>query len=102
MGLINSDSAVKLISGQLSAFAKLDNFWDLFEIAFGKEYDQAAALRLKSQWQVGDFSQFPDVEVISNSILGEANGAYAISTNKIYLSDDYVHSATTDALVNTC
>ena len=37
MSLIDNNSAVKLISGQLSAFAKLDNFWDLFEIAFGKE-----------------------------------------------------------------
>ena len=37
MGLIKNDSAVKLISGQLGAFAKLDNFGDLFEIAFGKE-----------------------------------------------------------------
>ena len=101
MGLINNDSAVNLISGQLGAFAKRDNYWDLFEIAFGKEYNQAVALRLKSQWQVGDFSQFPDVEVISNSILGEANGAYASSTNKIYLSDAYVNGATTDDLVNT-
>jgi uncharacterized repeat protein (TIGR01451 family) len=101
MSLMNNDSAVKLIYGQLGAFVKLDNFWDLFEIAFGKEYDQAAALRLKSQWEVGDFSQFPDLEVISSSILGEANGAYAISTNKIYLSDAYVNGATTDALVST-
>ena len=101
MSLIDNDSAVKLISGQLGDFAKLDNFWDLFEIAFGKEYDQAAALKLRSQWQVGDFSQFPEIEVISSSILGDANGAYAGSTNKIYLSDAYVNGAATDALVNT-
>jgi RHS repeat-associated protein len=102
MGFINdTNSAVKLISSQLDAFTKLDNFWNLFEIAFGKEYDQAAALRLWSQWQAGDFSQFPDVEVISSSILGDANGAYAISTNKIYLSDAYVNGATTEALVST-
>lgn len=101
MRLINNDSAVKLISGQLGAFATQDNFWDLFEVAFGKEYNQAVALRLKSQWEVGDFSQFPDVEVISSSILGGANGAYASSTNKIFLSDAYVNGATTDALVNT-
>jgi subtilisin family serine protease len=95
------DSAFTLVSGQLGAFANQDNFWSLFDVAFGKDYNQAVALRLRSQWRSRDFGSFPSVEVISSTVLGNANGAYAISTDKIYLSDTYVRSATTEALIGT-
>ena len=95
------DSAVGLFFGQLGVFANQDNFWTLFDVAFGKNYNQAVALRLRSQWQSGDFSSFPLVEVIDSAVLGSANGAYGSSTNRIYLSDAYIKSATTEALIGT-
>ncbi|QEI43952.1 Bifunctional hemolysin/adenylate cyclase [Dolichospermum sp. UHCC 0315A] len=100
MSLMNNDSAVKLISSQLGAFASQDNFWSLFDVAFGKDYNQAVARRLKSQWQAGDFSQFPKVAVVSSSILVNANGAYAASTNTIYLADAFVDSASPNNLIS--
>jgi predicted metal-dependent peptidase len=51
-----------------------------------------------SKWQKGDFTQLPQIEILSSSILGNANGAYATSTNRIYLSDTFVANATTTAL----
>ena len=95
------DAAVTLVSGQLGAFANQDNFWSLFDVAFGKNYNQAVALRLRSQWRSGDFGSFPLVEVIGSAVLGSANGAYGSSTNRIYLSDAYVKNATTEALIGT-
>ncbi|MEI6332489.1 MAG: Calx-beta domain-containing protein, partial [Pseudanabaena sp. ELA645] len=92
------DSSFRLVSGQLGAFANLDDFWSLFDVAFGKNYDRIVAMRLRSQWQVGDFSNAPEIEVISSSILGNANGAYASSVNKIYLSDAFVENATTNSI----
>ncbi|HEY9692384.1 MAG TPA: Calx-beta domain-containing protein [Oculatellaceae cyanobacterium] len=83
---------------KLSAFASLENFWDIFNTAFGKEYNRRAAGSLRSQWLSNDFSQFPQIEIIDSSILGSANGAYGISTNKIYLSDSFVANATPTAI----
>ena len=53
---------------------------------------------LRSQWQAQDFSQLPAIAVISGDILGNARGAYAKSTNTIYLSDRFVTNASQQSL----
>jgi Ca2+-binding RTX toxin-like protein len=87
-----------LTYNQLSTFAGLDNFWNLFDTTFGTEYNRSAAEILRLQWLSGNFSQVPQIEILDHSILGNANGAYATSTNRIYLSDTFVANATTAAL----
>jgi len=79
---------------QLKNFAGLNDFWNLFEIAFGKQYDHTVATNLRSQWLVGDFSSFPQIEILDSSILGNASGAYGTSTNKIYLASNFLDTAT--------
>ena len=86
------------VYAQLTSFANLSNFWSLFDTAFGSSYDFATAASFRSQWQSGDFSLFPQIEVISSDVLGSANGAYAISTNRIYLSDQFVSVASQQSL----
>ena len=86
------------VYAQLTKFANLGNFWSLFDTVFGSSYDLTTAVTFKSQWQSGSFSQFPQIEVVSNSVLGTANGAYAISTNKIYLSDSFISTASQQSL----
>jgi hypothetical protein len=92
------NSALSLVYNQLTAFAGLDDFWDRFDTAFGTQYDYLTAFTLKSQWQSQDFSLFPQIEVVSSEVLGTAKGAYAISTNKIYLSDAFISSASQQSL----
>ena len=75
----------------LTGFAHRDDFWGLFETAFGTQYDSSVAEGLRLQCLAGDFGQFPKVEVVSEPVLGTANGAYAASTNTIYLSDRFGH-----------
>jgi hypothetical protein len=82
----------------LTGFAHRDDFWGLFETAFGTQTDRNVAERFRLQWQVGDFEDFPRVEAISEQVLGTANGAYATSTNTIYLSDRFLASATAQDL----
>ena len=82
-----------LVYAQLTSFANLSNFWSLFNTAFGSSYDSAKAATLRSQWQSGNFSQSPKIEIVSSNVLGSANGAYSASTNKIYLSDRFVATA---------
>jgi hypothetical protein len=86
------------VYAQLTDFANLSNFWSLFDTAFGSSYDFATAAKFKSQWQRGNFSLFPQIEIISNRVLGTANGSYVISTNKIYLSDSFISSANQQSL----
>jgi|688.fasta_scaffold158106_2 hypothetical protein len=92
------NSALSLAYDQLSNFAGLENFWNLFDTAFGSSYDFATAASFRSQWQSQDFSLFPQIEVVSGDVLGSAKGAYAISTNKIYLSDQFVSVASQQSL----
>ena len=87
-----------LTYNQLSSFSGVDNFWNLFDTAFGTQYNRSVAENLRLQWQSGDFSQLPQIEVINSSILGNANGAYASSMNKIYLSDSFIANATSAAI----
>ena len=91
-------SSLASVYAQLTSFANLSNFWSLFDTAFGSSYDFATAANFKLQWQSGNFSQFPQIEVVSSDVLGSANGAYAISTNKIYLSDAFISSASQQSL----
>ncbi|MCC5638376.1 S8 family serine peptidase [Nostoc sp. CHAB 5844] len=87
-----------LTYNQLSAFSEFENFWNVFDTVFGTQYNRTSATSLRSQWQTGDFSQLPQIEIISSSILGNASGAYAISTNKIYLADSFLATATPAAV----
>ena len=93
-----SSSGLESVYSQLTSFANLSNFWSLFDTAFGSSYDFATAANLRSQWQSGDFGLFPQIEVVSSDVLGSANGAYAISTNRIYLSDRFVSRASQQSL----
>jgi hypothetical protein len=70
-------------------FAQSDGFWANLQMAFGTSYDVVKATELRNQWQSRNFSQLPEIEVVNSSVLGSANGAYGISTNKIYLSESF-------------
>ena len=93
-----SSFSVSSVYAQLTSFAKLENFWSLFDTAFGSSYDFATAASFRSQWQSSNFSLFPQIEVVSSDVLGSAKGAYGISTNRIYLSDQFVSVASQQSL----
>ena len=66
-------------------FAQSDGFWANWSTAFGTSYDVVKATQLRQQWQSRDFTQLPEIEVVSDEVLGKANGAYAIALKEIYL-----------------
>ena len=90
--------SLSLIYNQLSTFAALDNFWNLFDTAFGTQYEHTVAVTLRTQWLSGDFSQIPQIEILDSTILGNAKGAYAARSNKIYLSSDFVATSTPEVI----
>ena len=68
---------------QVSLTAALPDYW---VTAFGSEFDGSTAQEIAFRWQNQDFSQFPDVEVLSTDAMQGAIGGYSQDTNKIYLS----------------
>lgn len=81
-------------------FAQSQGFWANWQTAFGRNYDVIKATELRQQWQSRDFSELPSIEVVSGEVLGAANGAYASSNNKIYLSASFLNTASPAAIVN--
>ncbi|MBE9059207.1 Ig-like domain-containing protein [Sphaerospermopsis sp. LEGE 08334] len=92
------NSALPIIYNQLINFANKNKFWQVFDTAFGTQYNRSLAEIMRLQWETGDFSQLPQIEVLDSSILGGANGAYASSINKIYLSNTFVAAASLAAI----
>ncbi len=93
-------SILPAVDDVLFNFAQSDGFWANLETAFGTNYDVVKATELQKQWKSRNFSQLPPIEVLSDEVLGTANGAYSSSTNKIYLSASFLNTASSAAIVN--
>ncbi|MBC1197743.1 choice-of-anchor C family protein, partial [Microcystis aeruginosa BLCCF158] len=79
--------ATLLISGKLQQFANDSAFGDKIQVAFGTAVNTD---ELQSQWQAGDLTGFPIMEIVAGNHLNGANGAYAIVNNRIYLSYEFL------------
>ncbi|BAG02680.1 Calx-beta domain-containing protein [Microcystis aeruginosa] len=93
-------SILPVVDDVLFNFAQSDGFWANLAIAFGTSYDVVKATELQQQWHSRNFSQIPPIEVLSDEVLGTANGAYSSSTNKIYLSASFLNTASSAAIIN--
>lgn len=45
---------------------------------------------LRQQWSLGNFDELPGIEIRSGSEINGAKGAFAIATNTIYLSKEFI------------
>ncbi|MFM6201975.1 MAG: calcium-binding protein, partial [Dolichospermum sp.] len=93
-------SLLASVGDVLCDFAQSNGFWANLETAFGTSYDVVKATQLRQQWQSRNFSQLPPIEVLSDEVLGTANGAYSSSKNKIYLSASFLNTASSATIVN--
>lgn len=90
--LINQ--SLNIVHNQLASFSLSSGFWEAIDTAFGTAYNREVTDEVRSLWQSGDFSQLPEVEIVGSSVLGNADGSYGTTTNKIYLSSKFVTNAT--------
>jgi len=81
--------AFGIVKAKLQQVASNDG---LFAQVFGDKANTVEFQSVRQQWAIGDFSQLPSVQVISAADLHGADGAYASSTQKIYLSDSLFQS----------
>lgn len=91
--------SLQLSHRYLTTLANSDHFYDVFRSAFGSSFQEDAASQLRAQWQRGQYDTLPKVEVLGNE-LGSASGAYAASTNTIYLSQRFLATGTVDAIAS--
>ncbi|CCQ68386.1 hemolysin-type calcium-binding region protein [Crocosphaera watsonii WH 0402] len=98
--MTNSLTAIlPTVFDSLFYFAQSDSFWNKIAIAFGTEYDLAEAEEIRTQWQNREFSQLPEIEIISDAILGDFRGGYAANSNQIYLADSFFETASSEAIL---
>jgi uncharacterized protein YjdB len=80
------DSAKDILKG-LSGDAHLT---DKLNQAFDENWNPKVAADLIQEFAGGDFSQLPEIDILSGAAINGANGAFAAATDKIYLSQDFV------------
>jgi uncharacterized protein YraI len=84
-------SLVDLLTGEaLQNFAADPDFADKISLVFGDNWNREVVQELQQDWLSGDFSDIPDVRILSADVLSSANGAYSSETDTIYLSRDFL------------
>ena len=82
--------ALEQVRLYLKDFANSQEFTANMRLAFGDTFDTEAALSLGNAWKNQDFSIIPAITLLSSAELNGANGAYAATTNTIYLSQEFI------------
>jgi Ca2+-binding RTX toxin-like protein len=90
---MTSTLPLQTIQNQLAHFATQSNFDIVMSTAFGTRLNQGKLQTLRQQWLNGNFSIIPDVQILSQGELGTANGAYAVSLDKIFISSNFLANA---------
>ncbi len=84
------EEAIVNAQSYLSKFAGSNVFLQKITDVFGSSFDADKLSYFRQSWLNGDFETLPEIEVRSQEDLGGANGAFAASTNKIYLAKEYI------------
>ena len=86
----------------LVGLANNEDLTSLLAPAFGDGFDGQKLSFLTQNWLENDFSNLPEIEILSGIKLNGANGAFSQATNRIYISQDYLidNFSSTEAIVN--
>ena len=93
--LTNLDSIVEQVLHNtyqyLSQFRFDAEYTQKLETAFGNDFDREVANQLFNAFAEDDFSAVPTIEVVNSHDINGANGAFSITTGKIYLAAEFIH-----------
>ncbi|MBH8572454.1 DUF11 domain-containing protein [Nostocaceae cyanobacterium CENA369] len=81
------EQAFLLVQKRLQVFASDTKFSHNMVLAFG---EGIVTEPLQRAWLAGDVSNFPQIEIVSGTEINGAKGAYAVATNRIYLSEEFL------------
>ncbi len=99
LGSIDSvlQQAVRQSYETMVRFGQRDDFAAQMAVAFGEGFDRVAAEQFFDSLGMGA-GVLPRVEVLEDSVLGGAFGAYAQATDTVYLSQQFLASGNVDAI----
>lgn len=86
----NLTNPVSSAEDALRDFATGGDFWNQMETAFGNGIDFQKAAALAADWQAGDFSGLPEIEIRPSAEINGAMGAFSTDTNTIYFSQEFL------------
>jgi hypothetical protein len=81
------EQSLLLTQQRLQQFAADPGFSSRMALAFGTGANAAV---LQAAWLSGDFSILSGIEILGTNQLNGANGAYAISTDRVYVSLEFL------------
>jgi Lectin C-type domain/Calx-beta domain/Ser-Thr-rich glycosyl-phosphatidyl-inositol-anchored membrane family/FG-GAP-like repeat/PA14 domain/LysM domain len=82
------DNAINLFQTQLIQFAQQDNLESQLTTAFGNNWNRQKVIDIFTKINNHDFSELPQIDVLTGQQINQAQGAYASLNNRIYLADD--------------
>jgi uncharacterized repeat protein (TIGR01451 family) len=97
--MINPQSLL-LFRQYLNQFVSAHNFDDTIVSIFGSEINQTQLLETKQQWLQDDFSIVSLVEIRTSAELKGAYGAFSKETGKIYLSQEFLNSSSSETITS--
>lgn len=94
-------TALQAAQAKLQQFATDGNL-DALNLVFGDQWNQNTLQSLLEDWKRGDFSNLPEIDLLTGVQMNGANGAYSSTTNTIYLSKDLLtnHAGQADIITN--
>lgn len=75
-------------------------FIKIIRESFGTSIESGSLNNLLQQWKLGDFSALPEITILSGDNLNGVRGAYSTQTNTIYLSQDFIATASSEDINN--
>jgi Ca2+-binding RTX toxin-like protein len=77
-------------SEYLSQFRFDAGYTQKLETAFGNDFNRSVANQLFDDFAKGKFKAVPTIEIVNGNDINGANGAFSITTGKIYLAGDFI------------
>jgi hypothetical protein len=84
------DQALQNTSEYLRQFRFNAGYTTKLETAFGSNFNRSVANQIFDKLAKGNFSDIPSIEIVNRKDINGANGAFAIATGKIYLSQEFI------------
>ena len=86
------EQALQIVQDYLTSFANRADFISLMQTAFGVAINETELSNLQRAWVVGDFSDLSPIEIRSASEINGSYGAYAATTDTIYIAHEFLDS----------
>ena len=94
----NLDNSLNIARNYLNIWAQSINNSNLLAKAFGNRFERNVGKTLIQNWRESNFTEFPNVEIVSASEIDNAKGAYAKDSKTIYLAQELLDEADNESI----